>query len=283
MLDPLGDHDLFAIHDHYHRLRASSPVVHGTEFGGFRAVLAHREVRRVLADPAPFVNSVRNVVPRVRASGRRPPPHLDPPEHTVYRRAPAPLFRAERTAALEPDARSLVGGLTAELAARGRFDACEPTYRVPGFTMARWMNIPDAEIGAVRDTADACNRAFQDGDDDGLRRGSGELYEIARALVARRRANPLDPGEDPPSALLAARDGGEPLPDELVVGTIRQLLPGVDDRCQRHHRELHRAPRPRRCPSRTGSSPEGRAATTSFSVRDRTGAPARAWEGWRSP
>ncbi|MEU0467654.1 cytochrome P450 [Amycolatopsis sp. NPDC006131] len=224
-LDPLAEHDLFAIHDHYHRLRAASPVVHSPEFGGFWAVLAHREVRQVLSDPALFINSVQNVVPKVRAAGRRPPLHLDPPEHTVYRRALAPLFRSERTAALEPPVRALVGDLVADLVARGRFDACELTYRVPSFTVARWMNIPDAEIGAVRDTADAYNRAFQEGDDDGLRRSSGELYEIARTLVARRRADPLDPDEDPPSALLAARDGGEPLPDELVVGTIRQLLP----------------------------------------------------------
>ncbi|MCC7412753.1 MAG: cytochrome P450, partial [Gammaproteobacteria bacterium] len=50
------------------------------------------------------------------------------------------------------------------------------------------------------------------------------LYEMARALVAKRKRAPLDPGEDAASALLAVRVDGEPLPDEMIVGTIRQVL-----------------------------------------------------------
>jgi cytochrome P450 len=34
----------------------------------------------------------------------------------------------------------------------------------------------------------------------------------------------MDPMRDPTSALLATRVNGEPLPDEMIVGTIRQLL-----------------------------------------------------------
>ena len=47
---------------------------------------------------------------------------------------------------------------------------------------------------------------------------------MARGIVADRRAKPLPADEDATSALLAARVDGEPLPDEMIVGTIRQVL-----------------------------------------------------------
>ena len=41
---------------------------------------------------------------------------------------------------------------------------------------------------------------------------------------AERKERPLDPGTDVTSSLLATRVDGEPLPDEMIVGTIRQVL-----------------------------------------------------------
>src|SRR5690606_15949094 len=43
--------------------------------------------------------------------------------------------------------------------------------------------------------------------------------------ITLRKEKPLDPGVDPTSAMLAARDeDGNPLPDDMILGTIRQLL-----------------------------------------------------------
>ena len=39
-----------------------------------------------------------------------------------------------------------------------------------------------------------------------------------------RNAEPLDPADDPVSGLLAVRVDGEPLPDEMLLGTIRQFI-----------------------------------------------------------
>ncbi|TXH12068.1 MAG: cytochrome P450, partial [Gammaproteobacteria bacterium] len=50
------------------------------------------------------------------------------------------------------------------------------------------------------------------------------LYDMARALIAIRKEHPPGPALDPTSALLEARHEGEPLPDALVVGTVRQVL-----------------------------------------------------------
>jgi cytochrome P450 len=47
---------------------------------------------------------------------------------------------------------------------------------------------------------------------------------MARAMIASRRQEPRDPGTDPTAALLAARVDGEPFPDDMILGTIRQVL-----------------------------------------------------------
>ena len=51
-----------------------------------------------------------------------------------------------------------------------------------------------------------------------------ELYDLARELVSDRKRTRAILTTDPTSALLAARHDGQPLPDELIVGTVRQVL-----------------------------------------------------------
>ena len=51
------------------------------------------------------------------------------------------------------------------------------------------------------------------------------LYELARLIIEMRKVEPWDPAEDPTSALLHARgNDGEFLPENLVLGTIRQMI-----------------------------------------------------------
>jgi cytochrome P450 len=57
-----------------------------------------------------------------------------------------------------------------------------------------------------------------------VRETSLKLYEIARSMIERRRSHPLDPALDPTTALLAARVDGRPFPDDMILGTIRQVL-----------------------------------------------------------
>lgn len=47
---------------------------------------------------------------------------------------------------------------------------------------------------------------------------------MARSILADRKEKLLDPKIDPTSALLAARVDGKAFPDEMIVGTIRQVL-----------------------------------------------------------
>lgn len=213
-------------HAVFKELRGRCPVAHSADFEGFWVLTRYDDVVRVLADSANFSTAHQNVVPRVATSGRRPPLHLDPPEHTPYRRAITPLFHPERMAFWEPVVRDLVTRLLAPLVEKGACDICvDFSYRLPIFVLAEFFHIPAEQAERIRDIGADFNRALQVRDNAMLEKTSLFLYDLARDIIALRKQHPLDPGVDPTSAMLAARDDqGNPLPDAMILGTIRQLL-----------------------------------------------------------
>jgi cytochrome P450 len=98
-------------------------------WGGFWALTRHRDVSEAAADSATFITSKQNVVPKVAFTGRRPPLHLDPPEHTPYRRALAPLLAEKRIARFEPAIRAICRELMAPKVTRGGGDICGVSAR----------------------------------------------------------------------------------------------------------------------------------------------------------
>lgn len=216
-------------HALYADLRARCPVARTSGLGGFYAVTRHADVARVAASPAEFTTTVQNVVPRVAYTGRRPPLHLDPPEHTPYRAALNPLLSAQRVAALEPMVREVVDDALRPLLQRGQGDLCADfSGRFPVSVFGRWMNLDETLTSQLMDAGPAFIRSVQAFDTDGMKSTSLVLYDMARSLLQQRRAHPLPVDVDPVSALLAARvdvDGvATPLPEEMIVGTVRQVL-----------------------------------------------------------
>ena len=213
-------------HAMFKDLRRRCPVAHSADFEGFWVLTKYDDVIRALADHETFSTAYQNVVPRVATSGRRPPLHLDPPEHTPYRRAITPLFYPERMAFWEPVVRGIVAKLLEPLVASGSCDICvDFSYRLPIFVLAEFFHIPPEQAEKIRNIGADFNRALQVRDTAMLERTSLFLYDVARDIIALRKAEPLDPGVDPTSAMLAARDdNGNPLPDDMILGTIRQLL-----------------------------------------------------------
>jgi cytochrome P450 len=207
-------------------LRGRCPVAHTSDFEGFWLLTKYDDVIRALADYENFSTAYQNVVPRVATSGRRPPLHLDPPEHTPYRRAITPLFYPERMAFWEPVVRGIVSRLLAPLVEQGECDICvDFSYRLPIFVLAEFFHIPAEQAEKIRDIGADFNRALQVRDNAMLEKTSLFLYDVARDIIALRKEQPLDPGVDPTSAMLAARDDeGNPLPEPMILGTIRQLL-----------------------------------------------------------
>ncbi len=100
--DPLAPEDFDSPHAEYARLRRECPVAHSDAWGGFWALMRHADVVAASTDSDVYITSKQNVVPKVAFTGRRPPLHLDPPEHTPYRRALAPLLTPSRVARYEP-------------------------------------------------------------------------------------------------------------------------------------------------------------------------------------
>jgi cytochrome P450 len=168
---------------------------------------------------------VQNVVPKVAFTGRRPPLHLDPPEHSLYRRAINPLLTEEKVARLEPLIRAIVAQLLQPLIDRGGGEMCADfSAQMPVTVFAEWMNLRPEQIASLRDVARAYVVAVQTFVADEIKKNSLLLYDMARDLIAERKLAPMDVDVDVTSALLAVRHEGQPLPDDMIVGTVRQVL-----------------------------------------------------------
>ena len=223
--DPTAPETFDSAHETYKELRQKCPVAHSNKFNGFWALLKYEDVVNVLKDSKTYITSVQNVVPKVAFTGRRPPLHFDPPEHTPYRRALNPFFTAEKMKQIEPTVRRLTVSLLQPFVEKGGGDVCaEFSYRLPGYVFAEFFNVSEEIAMAIRDVTSVYSRALQVADDEVVKRCSLQLYEIALEIIETRKAEPLDPKDDPTSALLAAEYEGKPLPEEMVLGTIRQLL-----------------------------------------------------------
>jgi cytochrome P450 len=223
--DPLDAGSRPDPHANYAGLRDRCPVAHSDRFGGFWAVTTYADVLAVTADPTTFISSVQNVVPRVQTTGKRPPLHVDPPEHTAFRQALNPVFRTERLAELEAPIRAAAVRLIDDAVSAGEVELVGAvTGRLPVLALCLFLGMEEDRADEIAELGARYITAFHGGDAVGLERASLALYDLAREVVADRRARPRDARSDYPSALLAMRPDGEPLPDDLIVGSVRQLL-----------------------------------------------------------
>jgi cytochrome P450 len=223
--DPLRPESFDTFHREFTGLRERCPVAHSDAWNGFWALLRYEDVLAAAGNPELFTTTVQNVVPRLAFTGRRPPLHLDPPEHTPYRRALNPYFTPAKMAEIEPALRRIVADLLDPLVAAGGGDFCaEFTHRLPGYVFAEFFNLTP-ELGmAIREATREFVDAVQRFEAESVKRTSLALYDIARTIIAMRREEPLDPADDPTTGLLAARVDGEPLPEEMLLGTLRQFI-----------------------------------------------------------
>jgi cytochrome P450 len=224
--DPLAAEDFTSAHSLYKEMRQTCPVAHSNEWNGFWALLRYADVVKVLKDWEDFTTTVQNVVPKVAFTGRRPPLHFDPPDHTTYRRALNPFFAPEKMDRIEPVIRRIAAELLDPIVAAGGGDMCEEfTRRFPGYVFAEFFNVPTELSMIIKDVSAAYAKALQHFDNELVKEKSLVLYELALNIVESRKVQPLDPSEDVATALLQTRDdNGDLLPDNLVLGTIRQMI-----------------------------------------------------------
>jgi len=223
--DPEAPETFDSAHDLFADLRGRCPVAHTTGLGGFWALTRYEDVKRAASDPATFITSVQNVVPKVAFTGRRPPLHLDPPEHTPYRRALNPMLSQARAHSHADYARQCARDLLAPMVAAGGGDICaDYSSYLPVQVFGEWMNVPEHWIAPLHVSGRAFILAVNLNDPAAMKVTSLKLYEMARELIALRKAEPQDPGYDITAALLAATHDGGPLPEDLIVGMVRQVL-----------------------------------------------------------
>jgi cytochrome P450 len=209
----------------YRDLRARCPVAHSDAYGGFWAVTRLADIEHVVTTPEVFSSQHGIIVPRNPASGRRPPMHYDPPEHTAFRKAINPAFRKDRLARLEPDLRSATAELVDAAVGAGHVDGfADLASPLCARSVIAFMNVPDHLAGAMVEHGSAFEHAQFRFDAERVEEENQILYDLSRQLVAHRRANPLHPDEDIISGLLAGAVDGVPIDDETAAGSFRQIL-----------------------------------------------------------
>ena len=95
---------------------------------------------------------------------------------------------------------------------------------MPVQVFGEWMNLVPAELDELRQAGRDFNLAVQSANTDVVKQTSLTLYAMARSLIERRKQHPLDPASDITTALLNARVDGAPLSDDMILGTVRQVL-----------------------------------------------------------
>jgi cytochrome P450 len=223
--DPDVPEDFDSPHAMFKDLRQRCPVAYSDAMGGFWAVTKYDDIVRVLTDWRTFTTTIQNVVPRVATTQRRPPLHLDPPGNVPYRNAITRLMTPSKLKPWRERIEREVGDLLTPLVEKGEGDICRDfSFILPIAVLADFFRLPDENARRIRVVGSEFNMALQQRDDENVRRYSDELYGIARELIEDRKVDPQDPDIDPISSLLAVRMDGESLPDDMILGALRQFL-----------------------------------------------------------
>lgn len=224
--DPVRPGETFtSAHEEFHELRPKHPVARSQEYEGFWAALSYDAVLKVITDIEHFTTSKQNAVPKFAFTGVRPPLHLDPPEHTDYRRIINKSFTPPKMRALEPKVRASAIGLLDPLIDAGWADVCaQYAHKFPAYVFADFFNLDVETSQTIKSVTGTYVDAIQVLNHDVVKSLSGKLYEIAQGIIDDRKSGDHDPEEDLTAALLAARPDGEPLPEAMILGTVRQLI-----------------------------------------------------------
>ncbi|VXC08375.1 cytochrome P450 [Citricoccus sp. K5] len=212
-------------HREFARLRAEHPVARSQDFGGFWAMLGYEELAEVITDIDRFTTTKQNAIPKFAFTGVRPPLHLDPPQHTSYRRVINHFFTPPKMRALEPAVRRCVQELIEPLIQEGTTDvARQYAQKLPAHVFAEFFNLSPETSLEIKTVSGTYVDAIQVLDHETVKSLSGRLYEIAQAIIDERLAGTFSAEEDLTQALLEAEYDGGPLPAAMVLGCVRQLI-----------------------------------------------------------
>jgi cytochrome P450 len=220
--DPLDEEFARDPHAVWARLRAECPVARGARWD-FWALTRYDDIVAASSRPGDFTSSLGIVVPKNPVSGRRAPLHFDPPEHPRYRRPLNRVLDEDRLPELEPAMRELAAELIDPFVAAGGGEfVSEVSSPYAGLVFTDILQLPRVLARELNASGERFEHAQAHRDVETAERENLHLYAECRKIVAERKAAPL--ANDIVSSLLDVRIDGEPLDDEFVAGSLRQLL-----------------------------------------------------------
>jgi cytochrome P450 len=219
------------------RLRADGPVRRSTPDTWM--VSRYEDIRAISRDPGRF-SSARGVI--INDPARRDPRamgtgsviHMDPPDHSAYRKLVNGEFTPRAVGRLEDAVRATVRGVLDEVPPGEEIDAVSAvTAPIPVLVIAALLGIGDGDLADFRRWSDAMIEFSDSPSDEGHVAGL-ELFEFLGRHIDSRYEQP---GDDLISLLTAGAFRGEALAREqilmfcltlLVAGneTTRHLLSG---------------------------------------------------------
>ena len=232
----LADEAVFGtMHDPYPRiaeLRAQAPVIEGDyrELMGLPSppmdadaphyvVLSYDAVDQVLNNPLVFSNHAFE--PTLGAAFGHTVSVMDPPEHTAYRRILQKAFRPNVVQAWGNDiVAPVIDELVTVFRDTGRAELVEQFARpYPFDVIYRMLGLPpeDIEVFYKLTVAQIITYPTMDNALD----ASAKLGRYFKAMLERRRA---DPGVDVVSVIATTEVDGEPLPENVAISFLRQLI-----------------------------------------------------------
>ncbi|MGM7699102.1 cytochrome P450 [Microbacterium sp. A84] len=225
--EPVRQGETFtSAHAEFEQLRERrGGIARSQEYDGFWAAIGYDEVLSVITDIEHFTTRKQNAIPKFAFTGVRPPLHLDPPEHTAYRRVINRFFTPPRMRDMEPHVRTAAVELLDPLLEQRWVDVCKQfAHKFPAHVFAHFFNLSTETSELIKQVSGTYVDAIQVLDHDTVKSLSGELYAIAQSIIDERRAGGHDPEEDLTAGLLEATHDGAPLPDAMILGCVRQLI-----------------------------------------------------------
>ncbi|MET8828874.1 cytochrome P450 [Streptomyces sp. NPDC004610] len=209
------------------RLRERSPY---KPFDGLVIVGRHTQVSTLLRDPT--MSSARDratLAPTPRGPRTLNFIHLDPPDHTRYRRLVAGAFARRQIAGLEPRIREIAGELIEAGAESGSFDVVGGlAYPLPLQVICELLGVPFEDRQQLQDWTGILSEELEPPLGGAPQRPAREATRARagfvvyfRALIEERRSHPRD---DLISHLLQVEEHGERLDDADVLATCVLLL-----------------------------------------------------------
>ena len=207
------------VHPADYRAVMGIPTLDGEGAPPHYMVLSYAGVDQILNDPVNFSN--RSFEPTLGAAFGHTVSVMDPPEHTRYRRI---LQQAFRPSIVQEWGADIVAPVVEELVDAfrdtGRAELVEQFARPYPFTVIyRMLGLPPADIDTFYKLTIAQIITYPDMTN--ALDASAKLGRYFATMLAARRA---DPGRDVVSVLATTEVEGEPLPDEVAISFLRQLI-----------------------------------------------------------